>query len=166
MPLPTWDVFIGLAFFVGIGYGFILRRDKTITTLCSVYIGLVIATYFSGAVFEFFNGNKIIANQLWIRSSLSLSTISIILFLLAIIFVSGAINSSNSRSGDISLFEVLVYSALMIALIISSILGFLPEESRNHYLEASRLARILYNMRTLLIITPPISLIALNLRHK
>lgn len=166
MPLPTWDVFIGLAFLVGIAYGFILRRDKTITTLCSVYIGLVISQSFSSYIFEFFNGNKVIANQLWIRSNAPLTTITIVLFLISIIFVSGAINSTNNRSGEISPIEVIVYSALTMALIVSSILGFLPEESRNHYLEASRFAKMLFEYRTLIVIVPPLSLIFLNMRHK
>ncbi|MEK9156142.1 MAG: hypothetical protein AAB360_02460 [Patescibacteria group bacterium] len=166
MPLPTWDVFIGLTFFVGIAYGFMLRREKTITTLCSVYIGLVIANNFSQTVFDFFNGNTTVANQVWVRSSASASTIAIALFLASIIFVSGAINSTSNRSGDISPLEVIVYSGLTIALVISSILGFLPEESRNHYLEASRAARMLYDLRTLIVIVPPLSLIFLNFKHR
>ena len=166
MPLPTWDVFIGLIFMVGVAYGFILRRDKTITTLCSVYIGLVIANSFSQTVFDFFNGNKIIGNQLWIRSNVSLATISIALLLLSIVFVSGSINSTASRAGEMSLIEIVVYSSLTIAIILSSTLNFLPEESRLGYLEASRLAKILFEYRTLILLVPPISLVVLNFRHK
>ena len=91
--LPSVDIFIGLAFVLGIAYGFILKRDKTITTLCSVYIGLVISSSFSDYVYHFFNGNTTIANQIWIRSNASLSTISIVIFLLCIVFISGSINS-------------------------------------------------------------------------
>ncbi|OQA04224.1 MAG: hypothetical protein BWY68_00448 [bacterium ADurb.Bin400] len=166
MPLPTWDVFIGLMFLVGIAYGFILRRDKTITTLTSVYIGLVIATNFSKYIFDFFNGNKVIADQLWIRSGASQSTIAIILFVISIIFVSGAINSSQSKAGDLSPIEVFIYSALTIALIIASVLDFLGPEGRAYYLEASRFASIIYDYRMAFILAPPISLIVLNFRTK
>lgn len=166
MQLPSVDVFIGLFFLVGIAYGFILQREKTITTLCSVYIGIVIATNFSGTVFDFFNGNKVIANQIWIQANASTSTIAIVLFLASIVLISGAINSRNSRSDGISILEVLVYSALMIALILSTILGFFPESARNNYIEVSKVAQYLYTYRTLIVVTPPIMLIFMNWKKK
>lgn len=164
--LPSVDVFIALAFVVGIGYGFILRRDKAITTLCSVYIGLVIASSFSETLFAFFNGNATIANQIWIKSNASTSTISIILFLLCIFFISGAINSSSNRNGDISPSEVVIYSGLTVALIVSSILYFLPPEARNHYIEISRAAKMLLKERTLIVVAAPLILVVLNMRRK
>ena len=119
MQLPSWDVFIGLAFLFGIAYGFILQREKTITTLISVYIGMVVASSFSSTVFDFFQGNKVIANQIWIRSNASTSSIAIVIFLATIFFVSGAINSKTKKgSGDLSLLEIIIYSALMMALIV------------------------------------------------
>lgn len=166
MTLPNVDVFIALIFLVGIGYGFILRRDKAITTLCSVYIGLVIASSFSENVYAFFNGNATIGNQIWIRSNASISTISIALFLICIFLISGAINSSSNRAGDISPIEVMIYSGLTVALIISSVLNFLPIEARNHYIEVSRAAKILLNYRTLVVILAPLILVVLNIRRK
>jgi len=166
MTLPSVDVFIALIFIVGIGYGFILRRDKAITTLCSVYMGLVIASSFSETVFAFFNGNATIANQIWIRSNASIQTISIALFLICIFFISGAINSSSSRAGDISPFEVIIYSGLTVALIISSVLNFLPPEMQSRYLEVSRAARILLHYRTLIVVAAPFLLVVLNMRRK
>lgn len=166
MTLPSVDVFIALLFIVGIGYGFLLRRDKAITTLCSVYIGLVIASSFSENVYAFFNGNAMIANQIWIRSNASSSTIAIILFLICIFFISGAINSSSNRAGDISPLEVIIYSGLTVALIISSILNFLPPEVQKNYVDASRAARILLGYRTLIVVSAPLLLVLLNMRRK
>lgn len=166
MQLPSVDIFIGLAFLVGIAYGFILKRDKTITILCSVYIGLVISSAFAQSVFNFFNGNSTIANQIWIRSNASLSTISIVLFLICIVFVSSAINSTASRGGDISAFEVVVYSGFTMALIISTVLSFLPAATSQHFLDISMAARILKNYRTALVVGAPLMIIFLNLRHK
>ncbi|MFA7253204.1 MAG: hypothetical protein WC107_01475 [Patescibacteria group bacterium] len=166
MQLPSTDVFIGLIFAFGIGYGFILQKDKVITYLCSVYIGIVIATSFSQTVFDFFNGNKVIANEVWIKGNASASTIAIVLFLISVIFVSGAINSRGKKSDDISVIEVFFYSVLTVALILSSILGFLPEASRNHYLEISKSAHYLYLYRALFVITPPIMLIVINWKKK
>ena len=164
--LPSVDIFIGLAFVIGIAYGFILKRDKSITTLCSVYMGWVIASSFSDQVFKFFNGNATIANQVWIRSNASLSTISIVIFLLSILFISGAINSTASRSSDISPLEVIIYSGFTMALILSTILIFLPTAASQHYLEVSRVAKILVNYRTIFVVGAPIMIVLLNFRKK
>lgn len=166
MPLPTWDVFIGLAFIIGIAYGFILRREKTITTLCSTYIGIVIATNFSSYLFELFNGNKYIANQIWIKSNASLSTVSIITLLISSFLIAGAINSTKSKAGDISPFEVFIYSALNIALIVAMVIGFLPEGTRAAVLSSSKVGSFIYNWRTAWVILPPLALIILNFRRK
>jgi hypothetical protein len=166
MPIPTWDVFIGLAFLVGVAYSFLLRREKAITTLCSVYIGMVIASSFSETVYKFFNGNATIANSVWIKSNASVSTIAIVLFLLSIFLISGAIISSASKAGDVSPVEVIVYGILTVALIVSSILGFLAPETRTHIMDASRVAKILYNERTLIVVAAPLILVLLNMRRK
>ena len=164
--LPSVDIFIGLAFVLGIAYGFILKRDKTITTLCSVYMGWVVASTFSDQVFNFFNGNATIGNQIWIRSNASLSTISIAIFLISILFISGAINSTASRSSDISPLEVIIYSAFTMALILSTVLVFLPTASSQHYTEISKVAKILMNYRTLFVVGAPLMIVLLNFRKK
>jgi len=166
MALPTWDVFIGLAFVLGIAYGFILRREKVITAVCSTYIGIVIATNFSEYLFQFFNGNKFIAGQVWIKSNASIGTIAIATLLISSFLISGAINSAKTKPGDISPLEVMIYSALNIALIISAIIGFLPEASRVHMMETSKMAKIIFDYKTLWVLLPPLSLIVLNFRRK
>lgn len=165
--IPSWDVFIGLAAVLAVAYGFILKREKTITVLCSTYIAIVMSSSFTEYVFQFFQGNKVIANQIWIKGNMSESTVAIGLFLLVLFFVSGAINSSASgSSGDLSPFEVIVYTTLTVALAISTIVGYLPEETRNNILSTSKVASIIYGMRTLWVIAPPISLVLLNFRRK
>lgn len=166
MPLPTWDVFIVIAFILSVAYGFILRREKTITVLCSTYIGIVIASNFSNYIYDLFNGDKFIAGQLWIKSDASLPTISITLLLVSSFFISGAINSTSNKAGDISPFEVFLYSTLNMALIIATILNFLPLETRQSVIETSRIASILFSYHTLWVVLPPIILIFLNLRKK
>lgn len=164
--IPSWDVFIGLTLVLGIAYGFILKREKTITILCSTYIAMVMAGSFADYIFQFFQGNKVIANQVWVQGNLSESTVAIGLFLIVLVFVSGAINSSSSTSGDLSPIEVIIYMAFTMALVISTILGFLPEANRTGILATSKVANIVYNFRTLWIIAPPISLVILNFRRK
>lgn len=166
MPLPTWDIFIGFAFVVGIAYGFILRREKVVTTLCSTYIGVVVATNFSKYVFDFFNGNRLFAGQVWIHSNASISTVSIVVFLIVTFLISGVIIYNSSRAGDVAPFEVIIYSALNMALIISTILNFLPEETREKYIETSKLASLILHYNTLWIILPVLALVVLNFRRK
>jgi len=165
-PLPSWDIFIGLTFLVGIGYGFILRRDKAITFLCSTFIGMVIASTFSQDLFNFFQGNTVIANQIWIRSNTPLSTISIALFLASVIFVSGAISFTSSHRSDISPIEVTIYSALSVALIITTVISFLPPELQKHCLDVSIAARYMTQYKSALVIAGPLALIILNARRK
>jgi len=164
--IPSWDVFIALTFVLGVAYGFILKREKVITILSSVYIAIVMAGSFTEYVFQFFQGNKVIANQIWIKGNLSEGTVAIGLFLLVIFFVSGAINASSSRSGDTSVFEVIIYMALAMALIISTILGFLPDPLRSNIMGGSKVASVVYNFRTLWVIAPPITLVILNFRRR
>ncbi|MEI8061630.1 MAG: hypothetical protein WCG99_05065 [Candidatus Berkelbacteria bacterium] len=164
--LPSWDIFISLTFILGVAYGFILKREKVITILSSIYIAIVMATSFTEYVFQFFQGNKVIANQIWVKGNMSSGTVAIVLFLLVIFFVSGAINTASTRSGDTSGLEVIVYMALSMALIISTILGFLPEATRAGIMATSRVASIVYGLKTLWIIAPPISLVILNFRRR
>lgn len=166
MQLPSVDVFIGLFFLFGVAYGLIFQREKIITTLCSVYVGIVVAENFSGTVFQFFNGNKVVANQLWIKSNASVATISIVLFLSTILLISAAISVRRRSDSTSSPFDSVLYSVLAVALILSSILTFLPEASRAHYLEISAVARYLFNFKTLLVILPPIVLVITGFRSK
>ncbi len=158
MQLPSVDVFIGLFFLFGVAYGFLFQRDKIIASLCSVYVGIVIAETFSGSVYDFFNGNKTIGNQLWVKSSASAPTIAIVLFLLTIVIVSGSIKAGKASDGP-SLLEIIIYSSLSVALILSSILGFLPEATRNHLFELSRIAKYLFDWHTLFVLSPPIAMV-------
>ena len=167
MQLPSWDVFIGLAFLFGIAYGFILQREKIIATLCSVYVGMVIASTFSQTIFDFFNGNKVIANQIWIKSNASVSTIAIVLFFITIIAVAGALNSrSGGKNGEISMIEIFMYSSMMIALVIASVLGFMPEAVQAHAIQVSKAAAIIFQIKTFLIVSPPIILVIFGWRKK
>lgn len=162
--LPSTDLFIGIFFLIGIGYGFLIQRDRTITALCSTYMGLVIANFFAKDVFEFINGNKTIADAVWIRGNASISTIQIVLFCLVILMVTKAIHAAKKKSEDLSVMEIVVYSALTTGIVITSILGFLPEVTRQSLIEGSKVATTLFNLKSIFLVLPPIILFLLNLR--
>lgn len=163
--LPSVDVFIGLFFLFGVAYGILFQHDKISTALCSAYIGIVIAETFSGSVYNFFNGNTVVANQVWIKSNASASTIAIVLLLSTTLLVSSSVKMGRKSESD-SIGEIVIYSILAVALILSSVLGFLPELSRNHYIEVSTTARYLYSLHVLFVILPPLALIFTNWKKK
>ena len=158
--LPSWDLFITLFFIIGLAYGFILQRDRIVATLMSVYAALSVSDLLVEPVGQFFKGDKTLFNQIWIRSDAQPFTIHMVLFITLVVLLSakGGISSARGR-GAISHFEVLVYSALNTALIVSSIFSFLPEPTRNAYAASSKLVSTIVQYHNWWIITPVIALI-------
>ena len=66
VAVPTWDLFLILFFIIGVAYGFILQRDKTVITLISVYVALVITQVLTLPIQEFFAGPIIIFRRVYI----------------------------------------------------------------------------------------------------
>jgi hypothetical protein len=153
--LPSWDLFIGLFFIIGLAYGFILQRDKIVATLMASYAALVVSDLLVEPIGQFFQGDKTLFNQIWIRSNTSPFSIHLAIFILIIVVLSakGGLSGSKGR-GVMSHFEVLLYSALTTALIVSSIFSFLPEATRDAYVASSRLVHFLVLYRQWWLIAP------------
>ncbi|MCL5795820.1 MAG: hypothetical protein M1338_05715 [Patescibacteria group bacterium] len=152
--LPTWDLFLILFFVIGIAYGFILQRDKTVITMISVYVALVITQILVGPLQDFFTGDKTIFGQFFIHANVSSFTIQVVVFAAIIALVSAKSNLAGKESGSMSPMEILGFSALNTALIISSILFFMPEAMRNGFAETSKIASILIQYHTWWILLP------------
>lgn len=162
MNLPSWDVFLTIFFIIGIAYGFLLQRDKIILSLVSVYIAIVVASSFGIVVQKFFAGDKMLFGQVWIRANASLFTIEIILFALTIFLVSARssfLTKKSRSSSGLPPIEILAYSFFNTVLIISSVISFLPDATRQHLLESSKLASRIMNLQLWWIILPVILLI-------
>lgn len=153
--LPSWDLFITLFFIIGLAYGFILQRERIVATLMSVYAALVVSDLLVEPVGQFFKGDKTLFNQIWIRSDTSPFTIHLALFVGIIVLLSakGGIGSARGR-GIVSHLEILVYSALNTALIVTSIFSFLPEPTRDAYAAGSKLVDFLVKHHDWWIILP------------
>ncbi len=161
MNLPSWDLFITLFFIVAIGYGFILQRDKVITTLLSVYTGIVVAGAVSEPVRLFFAGDKTLANQVWIRSNASPFTIQTAIFVAVLVLVSAKSGlSGKGAKGMLSPIELVAYSFMNAALILSTILSFMPPEKAQAMAETSRLVNLIFHHHTFWVIAPVVLLIA------
>lgn len=165
--LPSWDLFITLFFIIGLAYGFILQRERIVATLMSVYAALVVSQLLVDPVGQFFQGDRTLFNQIWIRSNTSPFTIRLALFITIVVLLSakGGIGGSRSR-GVISHLEVLIYSALNTALIVSSIFSFLPEPTREAYATGSRLAGFLINRQEWWFLLPVGALIFFGFQHR
>lgn len=139
---PSWDFIVGGFFAVTVAYGFILQRDRILTTLLSVYVGIVVAQIWSGTLFQFVNGDKTIFGQFFLRSDASPQTIQIIVFLVTIGIMStkSGLISGRIRSSAMTPIELFVYSFLTAGLVLSTVFAFLPEATRTGILEHSNLA--------------------------
>lgn len=165
--LPSWDLFITLFFIIGLAYGFILQRERIVATLMSVYAAIVTSALLVDPISQFFQGDKTIFNQIWIRSNTSPFTIHLTLFIGIIVLLSakGGINSARGR-GLMSHLEVLIYSALNTALIVSTIFDFLPEPTRDAYAGNSQMARFIIMHHDWWLLIPIACLIVFGFQRK
>lgn len=160
--VPSWDLFLAIFFVVSIGYSFVLQRDKVIVTLLAIYAGIVMANVLGAPMQDFFNGDKTVANQLFIRANASPFSIQSGVFLLTVILVSvrsglGVGSSSRSR---LSAFELGIFSFLNSALILAAVFSFMAPEAQQQFAENSRIARVVINKEVWWMIAPLIALIA------
>lgn len=163
MPTPSWDLAIVVFFLIGIAFGYILQREKIVATLLSVYVALVVTQVFSGNVLSFFQGDKVIFGQVWIKSGSSPFTVRVVIFMLVIMLLSakGGISGSKSK-GIFSPIEIIAFSFLTTALILSSIFYFMPPESREAFMATSRMANFVIKYYLWWVILPPLAMIGLG----
>ena len=165
--LPTWDLFITLFFIIGIAYGLILQRDKTILTIISTYVALVVVTTVSPMIHKLLVGEQTIMGQVFIKSNTNLFTVKTILFILVIALVSGKSGLSGKDSGGVlSPIELFGYSFLNTMLIISSIFSFMPDATRENFISTSKFASIIMQYEMWWVILPVVLLIVTGFMHK
>lgn len=166
VSLPSWDLFLGLFFVINLAYGLILQRDKVLLTLISIYVAIVITQHFSAPLQQFFIGDKTVFGGIWIKSSASPFIIKTALFILTIVVLTtkSGLGGGGVKRGSLSPLEVIVYSLFSSALIITTVLSFLPETDRNAFLEQSKLAKTIMSYQLWWLALPPISLIVTGLR--
>jgi len=162
---PTWDLFIGLFFIIGVSYGFILQREKVVITLISIYAALVVTQIVTPLALGFFQGDKTVGS-IFVKANVSPFTIQTAIFGLIIILLSirsGLVGRSGR--GLLSPFEVALFSLLNSALILTTVLFFLPAEVRGSLADQSRFAKLLIQHHDIWTIAPVLSLIILGFRH-
>lgn len=164
---PTWDLLIGLVFVLAIAYGFMLQREKVVVTTISIYVGLVMVSVLTGTLQEFFAGDRALFNKVFIRGTTSPFAIQTGVFLGTIVALTARSGlSGGSGRGLLSPIELFGYSFLNAALIIVSILSFLPDEMRSAILDSSQLGTLLVSFQGWLLVLPVLFLIVLGFREK
>lgn len=156
--VPSWDMFLILFLIMGIAYGVMLQRDKVVVTMISIYVALVVTAIIFPSVQQFFAGEKAILNQVFIKSNANSFTIQTVLFL-AIIAVVTAKSGLSGHDEGVSPFAIFGFSFLNIALILSSILFFMPEVQREGIVAGSKIARFFVDYRIWWLILPVVLLI-------
>jgi len=164
---PTWDLLIGILFILAIAYGFMLQREKVVVTLISIYVGLVMVSILTGSLQEFFAGDRAIFNKIFIRGTTSPFAIQTGIFLATIVALTARSGLSGGRgSGLLSPIELFGYSFLNAALLIVSVLSFLPQDMLSTIIDSSHLANLLVAFRGWILVLPVLVLVVLGFREK
>lgn len=159
---PSWDLFLIIFFVVSVGYSFVLQRDKVVVTLLSIYAGIVVASVLGGPTLDFFQGDRTIGDQIFVKANASPFTVQAILFILTTVLVSmrsGIGRSGTGGGGHLSTFELALFSFLNSALILTAIFSFMDEAARAQFAEQSRVARVFISREMWWTIAPLIALI-------
>lgn len=162
MERPSWDLLVTIFFIMGIGYGFILQRDRILATLVGTYIGLAVTTVWGDTIYSLFSGNTVLFNQLWFRSSASPFTIKVALFAFFIVMLSlkgEFVHMTKRNLGAGSPIILFAYAFLSSGLILSSIFGFMDPVTQTRIAATSHLASLVMHYKVAWIVLPAIVMV-------
>ncbi len=157
---PSWDLFLTIFFIVGIAYGMMLQRERTVVTTVAIYVSLVLTSLLTEPVSGFFTGETTISS-FFVNLNASPFVIQAGIFVAVILLVQMKSGLSGGRDGTglLSPFEVFSYSFLNTALIVTTLISFLPEEARASMIEQSNMAGFLASHHSWWIILPVAALV-------
>lgn len=156
----TWNTII-IGFFVAfVAFGFMMQKEKITVTLISTYIALAITTIWGQSIYNILSGNQVLFNQIWFRGNVNpfvVKTIIFIGFIVLLSFKSKVISGKTSRMA--SPLITIAYSLMTAALILSSLLSFMPPSQRMEIIRGSHIATIVYNLKTWWVLLPALMMI-------
>lgn len=155
----SWDAFITLFFIIATVYGFVLQKDRLTVVLFSTYAALAVANVWSEAVYNFLSGKGGTLGP-W-AEGLSLFTVSAGIFIAFIIILStrGGLSADDAREGTYTPFILAFLGFLTAGLILSSIISFMPEETRESLIHSSKMAFFVWRYHLWWIVLPALVLI-------
>jgi len=168
--VPTWDLVLLVFLGASLVYGFLMGREKVIITLLGAYVGLVIANQWGASAFSMLSQDNAVINNGWMSGNLSVFVVKVVLFaavLLLIALKGGLMLNSPTGGGGVMGFAVQAgYSVLNAGLIASSILNFLPDETKQQVISGSLIAAPLVNYYSWLLILPLLFMIVASFISK
>src|SRR3989304_9603201 len=159
--IPSWDLVIGIFLAIGIGYAFLLGREKILTTIVSTYIGFVIATIWGDAFTKFLS----MIPQDTVQNNATSFTVKVGLFAIFTILLTLKGGYGAKPSGAKSLIEMGATGLLGLlngTFAIASVLSFATEKSISTIATASKIATYAQNYYTWWIVLPALVILGLS----
>jgi hypothetical protein len=140
-----------------------MQREKVVITMISAYAGIVITELLSPMIEKFFLGDAAVGS-IFIKANVSPFTIQTAIFIGVIVLITTRGGMIGRARGLLLPVEVMGYSVLNSALILSTILFFLPEDARNQLSADGKLTRLIIEHHTWWLILPVLALIVAGFR--
>lgn len=124
---PTWDLFVILflivaAFLLGLTLG----RNKIIILLISIYMAMVVISFFPFS--DIFETPKIDESFVY-----PIAIFLAVVFIFFILLSNSALKRVLRKTGDKSVFQIVLFSLFCIGLVLSVVLSFFPKDLINTF---------------------------------
>lgn len=158
MRFITWDSGIIAALALLLAYSLLIRKHKSLATLVSLYVAYVMASAWGERIAEFFAGNRVLFNQVWIKANASPPLVQAVLMVVIAFLLSSFIKLAGRRS-RYSVVEVVIYAVCTLALAVMFILSFLSPAQREVAMASSKIVPYIYNWRQVILVVPVLAMI-------
>lgn len=149
----TWDIAIVSSLAILLAFSIIIHRAKALAILVGLYISFYISSVWGVRIAQFFAGNRVLMDQIWIKSSISTYMVQSILLFVITILLAAFLKLGGKRS-KYSIVEVTLYSICAVALALVFIVSFMPMDVLQINLEHSYILPIIYHWREWILILP------------
>ena len=159
MKFITWDIVLCAALGLLLAYSLLIQKHKALATLVSAYIAYVMTTLWGESVYQFFSGQRVLLNQVWIKANTTPFTVDVALLIILTVLLSFFIKLSGNKRVHYSVPEISVYSVLTVALVAVFILLFMPVDLRTQVLAGSKILPLLYSARQWVLALPVFAMV-------
>jgi hypothetical protein len=153
MKFITWDTGILAGFILLLAYSLLLRKHKALATLVSVYIAYIMASTWGDPISQFFSGDRVLANQVWVQANASPVLVKSLLLVIVTFLLSTFLKLGGKRS-KYSAVEVVLYVTSTMALFVMFVISFMGPEMRDHTLSISQIVPYIYRFKDWILVIP------------
>ena len=149
----TWDIGMIAVVALLVAYSIFIRKHKALATLVSVYISYFIATSWGAQIAQFFSGDRVVLNNLWVKANVTPFSINVALLVVFTFLLSSFMKLGGKRS-RYSLIEVALYAACTVSVGFMFIMLMMPDALRETVLQTSKIAPYIYQYREWVLVVP------------